>query len=272
MLRHAMTNHIFCEPTPGIVAHTAKSRVLATDSSMRDWVGFCTEDLFPATAATVQSMDLHPHSQEQTHSGFALANGTDGVEPMFVTMGRDPARAKRFGGAMASLTGGEGYEVAYVVENYDWRRINNMNGTVVDVGGSHGFVCVDLARKFLNIKFVVEDLPRTVGSAPKLEGDLSERVQFLAHDFHTVQPVKDADGTLLLFSVFSHSIIMTSVADLSRPVYFFRWILHNQSDKYAVNMLRQLIPALKKGARVVINDHCLPEPGQESLWDEKIIR
>ena len=23
---------------------------------------------------------------------------------------------------------------------------------------------------------------------------------------------------------------------------------------------------------MVINDHCLPEPGQESLWDEKIIR
>ena len=37
-------------------------------------------------------------------------------------------------------------------------------------------------------------------------------------------------------------------------------------------MLRALIPALKKGARIVINDHCLPEPGQESLWDEKIIR
>lgn len=37
-------------------------------------------------------------------------------------------------------------------------------------------------------------------------------------------------------------------------------------------MLRQLIPALKKGARVVINDHCLPEPNTESPHDEKIIR
>jgi hypothetical protein len=55
-------------------------------------------------------------------------------------------------------------------------------------------------------------------------------------------------------------------------VYFFRWIFHNQSDIYAIPILRSLIPALKKGARIVINDHCLPEPGQESLWDEKIIR
>jgi len=37
-------------------------------------------------------------------------------------------------------------------------------------------------------------------------------------------------------------------------------------------MLRQLIPALKKGARVVINDHCLREPGEEGAWDEKIMR
>lgn len=38
-------------------------------------------------------------------------------------------------------------------------------------------------------------------------------------------------------------------------------------------MIRQLIPALKHGARVVINDHVLPShAGIESAWDEKIIR
>jgi hypothetical protein len=60
--------------------------------------------------------------------------------------------------------------------------------------------------------------------------------------------------------------------DFALIVYFFRWILHNQSDKYAIKLLENLIPALKKGSKIVINDHCLPEPGQESLWDEKIIR
>jgi len=54
--------------------------------------------------------------------------------------------------------------------------------------------------------------------------------------------------------------------------YFFHRILHNQSDTYALPMLRALIPALKRGARIVVNDHCLPEPGQESPWDEKIIQ
>jgi len=55
-------------------------------------------------------------------------------------------------------------------------------------------------------------------------------------------------------------------------VYLFRWILHNQSDASAIPMLRALIPALKYGARVLINDHVLSEPGKERAWDEKIMR
>lgn len=46
-LRHAMTNRIFKEVRPGVVAHTAASRVLAEDKMMNDWVGFCVEDMWP---------------------------------------------------------------------------------------------------------------------------------------------------------------------------------------------------------------------------------
>jgi hypothetical protein len=149
---------------------------------------------------------------------------------------------------MVSLTGGEGYELSYLLANYDWASIDAASVTLVDVGGSHGFVCTALAEKYPNMKFVVQDLPKTVSSAPALPESLAGRVTYEAHDFYTPQPVKGAD------------------------VYFFRWILHNQADKYAIKMLRQLIPALKKGARVLINDHCLREPGEESAWDEKIMR
>jgi hypothetical protein len=49
LLRHAMTNRIFKEVSPGVVAHTAASKILAQDQAMEDWVGFCTEDLFPVS-------------------------------------------------------------------------------------------------------------------------------------------------------------------------------------------------------------------------------
>lgn len=46
-LRHAMTNCIFKEVEPGVVAHTPKSRVLAENKAMDDWVGFCVDDIWP---------------------------------------------------------------------------------------------------------------------------------------------------------------------------------------------------------------------------------
>ena len=39
-----------------------------------------------------------------------------------------------------------------------------------------------------------------------------------------------------------------------------------------MQILKNLVPALKPGARIVINDHCLREPGQENPWDEGIMR
>lgn len=78
--------------------------------------------------------------------------------------------------------------------------------------------------------------------------ELAGRVRFMEHDFLTEQPVHGAD------------------------VYFFRWIFHNWSDKYSIKILRNLIPALKPGAKVVINDNVLPQPGILSRWQEERLR
>lgn len=48
--------------------------------------------------------------------------------------------------------------------------------------------------------------------------------------------------------------------------------MHNYSTPYAVKLIKNLVPALKPGARVLINDHCLLPAGQENPWDEKVIR
>ena len=70
----------------------------------------------------------------------------------------------------------------------------------------------------------------------------------MAHDFLNEQPVEDVD------------------------VYLLRWIFHKWSDEDCVRILRNLIPALKKGARVVINDNYLHEPGVLGLWQEEKLR
>ncbi|KAK7426527.1 Alpha-1,3-mannosyltransferase cmt1 [Neonectria magnoliae] len=250
-LRHAMTNKVFHEPEPGLIAHTAASRMLAEDSDLQAWVGFNSEDIFPAAAHSLQSLRTHPDGTSLVRTGFNFAFNTVDKEPMFATFGKDPVRAKRMGRAMASLTGGEGYEVSHFVDNYDLSDVDAKEGTFVDIGGSHGFVCVDLGKKWKKTKFVVQDLQKTVDSAPKPlspDEDITQRVTLQAHDFFTEQPVKGAD------------------------VYYFRWILHNYSTPYAIKIIKSLIPALKPGARIVINDHCLRDVGAENPWDEKIMR
>ncbi len=196
-----MTKGIFCEPTPGVIAHTAASRAMAEDDDLQAWLGFNSEDIFPAAAHVLDALKTYPEATSLTRAGFCFAFDTVDKEPMFVTFGKDPNRARRMGKAMVSLTGGEGYEVSYLLDveggGYDFSEIDAAGGTLVDVGGSHGFVCVDLAKKYKNMKFVVQDLPKTVGSAPNPISDdpqVAERITLQAHDFFTEQVTKDADG------------------------------------------------------------------------------
>jgi hypothetical protein len=55
-------------------------------------------------------------------------------------------------------------------------------------------------------------------------------------------------------------------------VYFYRFVFHNFYDEKAIETLRAAIPALKKGARILINDEILPEPGKISWRNERAIR
>ncbi|KAI1392312.1 S-adenosyl-L-methionine-dependent methyltransferase [Hypoxylon trugodes] len=246
-----MTNKIFQEPKPGVIMHTAASKLLVEDQALQSWVGFNTEDIYPGSAHVLDAIKKHPEATSLTRTGFNFAFNTTDREPVFVTIGKDAKRAQRMAQAMSSLTGGEGYELSYLSEGCDLKEVDAVGGTLVDIGGSHGFVSVHLANVYRNIEFVVQDLPSTIESAPKpacADWRVAKRINFQAHDFFTEQCVQGAD------------------------VYFFRWIIHNYSTPYAVQILKNLIPALKPGARIIINDHCLREPGTENPWDERLMR
>ena len=118
---------------------------------------------------------------------------------------------------------------------------------IYKVGGSNGFVSVGLASAFPQLHFIVQDFEEVVASA-NVSADHKDRIRFMAHDFLSEQPIKNAD------------------------VYLFRWIFHNWSDMYCIRILRNLIPALKGGAIILINDNVLPEPGTLGSWQEERLR
>ncbi len=142
---------------------------------------------------------------------------------------------------------GPGLEASHILHGFDWTTIGN--GNVVDIGGSHGSLSIAIAQRHPSVKFVVQDRAAVAREGrAKLPSQLADRVTFMAHDFFNEQPILDAD------------------------VYLLRWILHDWSDKYAIRILRALKPALKDGAKILIMEHVLPEPGSVPAYQERGLR
>jgi hypothetical protein len=176
--------------------------------------------------------------------GYQLANGTQ--EPVFDYLAHNhPQRAQTFARLMNRANSDPSCSPDYLSSGYPWAGLGQQ-ATVVDIGGGYGHISIALARRYSSLHCVVQDRPEIVatGSA-QLPAELSDRVTFMPHDFLTEQLVRGAD------------------------VFVLRWILHDWSDKYAIKILRALVPALKSGARIVVNEAVVPEPGVLSPFDER---
>ncbi|MCJ1380209.1 hypothetical protein MMC17_003312 [Xylographa soralifera] len=245
LLRQAMSRHIFKEPRKGYVAHTAASRIFAESRGINDWVYMALDEIWPSAAHMLDAMDKWPGSEEAHETGFNLAKATK--DSFFESMEDNPNKRDAFANVMsyAQSRQGIGFSVSHLLSSYDWASVR----TVVDVGGGTGTTCTDLARNFPSIHCIVQDMPEVVAQGrAQLASDVASQITFMAHDFFQEQPIKDAD------------------------VYFMRWILHDWSDKKAVSILKNLVPALKHGANIVLQEFVIPEPGVLSFYHEKLIR
>ncbi|KAM7202700.1 S-adenosyl-L-methionine-dependent methyltransferase [Rhypophila sp. PSN 637] len=243
-MRIAISRHVFREPRKGVVTHTAASLHLAMNPMLEAWIVNIAEQFWTSVSRTVDATEKWPGSEEPNQSGYSLAHGT--YENPFDLIKRDDAVHKRFVDAMSFSHMHSSFSVEHLLNGYDFSSAK----TVVDVGGSQGAVAIALAKRFPTIEqIIVQDLPDTVsGLEASLPTDLKPKIKGMPHDFLTPQPYKGAD------------------------IYLFRWILHDWSDKYCVQILRSLIPALKKGAKVLVNDVCIPEPGQLSVKADRVLR
>jgi hypothetical protein len=235
LVRHATTQHIFCEPRPGVVAHSSVSRLLAEDADIAAWVRWCADDCWLAAYHTCEAIARWPGSEEPNETGFSLANQTS--LSMFDFLAANPERAARFAAGMRLYAVRPELNVRHLVDAWPWGELHD-GATVIDVGGSHGEAAIALARAFPSLKLVVQDIdgPTILDADARKPADVADRVRYMTHDFFTEQPIHEAD------------------------VYLYRACLHNWSDKYAVSILQALVPALKIGARVLLNDVVVPGP------------
>ena len=135
-----------------------------------------------------------------------------------------------------------------LTQGYDWSTMNANKSLLVDMGGANGHASVAIARANSNIQCIVQEIPDVLARAKyEAPDDVAGRVRFEAHNFFQPQP---------------------TVAQ----AYFFRQIFHNWGDEQSIQILRALIPALRHGAKVIINDFIVPPPGILPPMIEKRVR
>ena len=250
-VRHCMGNYIFAQTSDGQVRHTAFSRRLATDHEFADGIGLQLDEVGPASIFTLEALSRFGESGEQKETGFALLNQTidreagavGPLQSIFDILGQNPERGRRFGVAMQYYTKGPTQDLRHVVAGFNWASIDRPGSVMVDVGGGHGAVSQYLAQHTEHLSFVVQDSADTVRTAETLLPiKLQGRIQFEAHDFFKPQ-------------------------ERAATVFFMRWILHNWSDKYAVAILKSLVPAMRQGSRVILFEYLIKSEPETSVTE-----
>ena len=238
-----MSNHIFTEQGTGQITHTASSLMLATNPDLCDTVSMMTKEIWPLGSKLMEAVGINPECEEPTETAFSLL-----YEPgvtMWELLGTYPEREAKFAAAMNWFGTFDNWNLKHLVNGYPWEDLDVPGAIFVDVGGGQGSVATALAEATKNMKFVVQDFETVAEKGRKiLPKHLEDRVSFIGHDFFSDQVISDAD------------------------VYFFRWILHDWSDKYAVSILKSLVPALKRGARIIVFEF-LPADGPETRQTER---
>ncbi|OAF98494.1 S-adenosyl-L-methionine-dependent methyltransferase, partial [Paraphaeosphaeria sporulosa] len=103
---------------------------------------------------------------------------------------------------------------------------DHLETLVVDVGGGSGNLARILTSSTNHISSFVQDHAHVIAhGAGMVPAELQSRIEFQAHDFLERQPTTGVD------------------------VFVFARIFLNWSDKYCVQILRALDPAMKTGAR-----------------------
>ncbi|KPI42545.1 Sterigmatocystin 8-O-methyltransferase [Cyphellophora attinorum] len=242
VVRYAMTNFVFTETKPGWIGHTAASRVLRENKVVKSLAVMGAKELWTGSGKEVEVLRRAGAAGGRgtaVESAWALANNAS--TPLFQHLDTHaPERAKDFAFAMEALASLA--PPSLTLNHYPWHTLPP-NALIVDVGGGKGFVPRTLASAFPHFRFIVQDLPGTVAAGrAQLPPEFAGRIEFQDHDFF--KPQKRLEGR----------------GDDGADVFFLRAIVHDWPDEAVVQILRNLIPGLKKGARVVVVDPHTPAP------------
>ena len=236
------------QENPGTVEHNANSAVLASDPNLLETIDMLHDEMLPSLTSAVDALQKWPLSEETNESGFSYANSTS--DTMYQIFARDPVRAKRFGAAMGVFTVESKPKVHPLIEKFDWSELDAIGSTLLDLGGSIGHLSFEIARATSRLNFVVQDLPPTATAGEQqCPGDMKSRVSFEAYDFLTPQKSRQKPFEAILIAN----------------------TLQNWPDKYVIKILRNQLPVMKKGTKILVYERPMPETA-DTPWSGRTAR
>ncbi|KAF9761724.1 hypothetical protein IL306_003740 [Fusarium sp. DS 682] len=248
VLKYAISIRIFAsdEDKPDSVRHTSLSALPARNLLYQTWLRHLLEEAGPGSLHVAESLKRfssgkEESSQEPTESSFALANidKLDKPQTFWDYINREVEgkpkgwRSAKFAECMQVAASASVIKTDDLLKTaYDWEKLGE--ATVVDIGGSSGHDSTTIAQTFPKLKFIVQDLPQLQASFDKqVPEDIKSRVKFETHDFLQPQTTKG-------------------------DVYMLKMVLHDWPDKYATKILKQLVPHLESGSRILLVEAVAP--------------
>ncbi|KAF9493340.1 S-adenosyl-L-methionine-dependent methyltransferase [Pleurotus eryngii] len=243
VLRTLCSAHIFAEVQNDYFANNSVSKTLVHNEPLRAYIVSLALDIYSASDKLPQILvdPIKGKSNDVKVTAFQEALNTklsrwewleEGVKQPDGTVTRRP-ELDIFG--LAMLGGGRVLGTP-LYHDFPWESLGN--SLIVDVGGGVGGMSMDLAKRYPNLRFVVQDRAQVITQArtvweKEFPQALESRVTLMPHNFFDENPVKGPDAFLL------------------------RYILHDWEDDRCVDILKGLTPSMGPNTRVLIADQVM---------------
>ncbi|EXJ88623.1 hypothetical protein A1O1_05553 [Capronia coronata CBS 617.96] len=297
MLRQLMTIHVFQEPSPGQVSHTASSRLL-THWGVGAFNSFVAEDTFPAVARQIEALERWGHGRpEPNRAALNLFYDTD--LPMYEYYECDGQVETEPNKEIDSTNKSNNNSTSTSTsmnkpDNDDTTTTNKPTPsdtiTPSTTTTSSSSTTTSRRERFSRLMTYMASTP-IMSNAHIAHGfDWSSLppgstvVDIAGNVGHSAIPIAQANATAKIVVQDLPKIVARAVDPSTsvippelRPrftfmphdfyslqpvrgaaVYFLRMILHDYSDPYAMKILRAVVPSMAPESRIVIMDQVMP--------------
>ncbi|CCM04641.1 uncharacterized protein FIBRA_06825 [Fibroporia radiculosa] len=244
ILRCLCSIHVFAEVKLNHFTNTPTSAAVVGNEPFRSWILIGGAETFAASyklpaiimdpvkthslshreSALQEVLDTKLTLWEYLETGVSQEDGTIGPRPELRTWS-------------LAMIGGAQMNGPPLLCDFPWEKHNGC--TIVDVGAGVGSMSLELAKIMPITRFHVQDRGAVIQDARAIwmrelpEAIGSNRVNLMAHDFFTEQPIKGAD------------------------IYLLRYILHDWPDKDCITILKLLRDAMARNSCLLVADYLL---------------